>query len=134
VKRIFIPANVSLLLLLLFTISVMAQHSESNSSEDTCAKPIYNRKEVSRPAKITSKPEPIIPEEARAKQVKGRVILTAVLCRTSKVTDIVVVEGLPYGVTEKMIENAQHIKFIPAEKDGQPVSQEQRMEYVININ
>jgi TonB family protein len=115
-------------------MSVVAQNSEPKSSEDTCAKPIYNRKEVTRPAKIISKPEPDIPEEARTKQVKGRVVLTAVLCRTGKVTDIVIVEGLPYGVTEKMIENARRIKFIPAEKDGQPVSQEQRMEYEINMN
>jgi TonB family protein len=123
-----------ILLLLGFSVSVVAQNSESNSNEDTCAKPIYNRKEVTRPAKITSKPEPVIPEEARAKQVKGRVILTAVLCHTGKVTDIVVVEGLPYGVTEKMIENARQTGFTPAEKDEQPVSQEQRFEYEININ
>jgi TonB family protein len=134
VKRILVSANLSLLLIIFFAASIVAQNEESNPSEDSCAKPIYTRKDVSRPAKITSKPEPDIPEEARVKQVKGRVVLTVVLCRTGKVTDIVVVEGLPYGVTEKMIENARQIEFIPAEKDGQPVSQEQRMEYEININ
>jgi len=51
------------------------------------------------------------------------VVLTAVFCKSGRVTDIRVIEGLPYGVTEQAIEAARQTQFTPAEKDGQPVSQ-----------
>jgi hypothetical protein len=51
------------------------------------------------------------------------VVLTAVFCKSGRVTDIRVIEGLPYGVTEQAIEAARQTEFTPAEKDGEAVSQ-----------
>jgi hypothetical protein len=46
-----------------------------------------------------------------------------VLCRSGHVTDIKVVEGLPFGVTEQAVEAVRQAKFTPAVKDRQQVSQ-----------
>ena len=76
-------------------------------------------------------PEPAYTEEARANRAQGRVVLTAVLCSTGKVTEIEVVEYLPHGLTENAIEATRRISFEPAEKDGQPASQ--RITRVMNF-
>jgi TonB family protein len=90
-------------------------------------------KEVTRRAKITHIREPGFTEEARAHGVEGTVVLTAVLCRTGKVTDIKIVEGLPDGLTEKAVESTRGIKFEPAEKGGEVVSQFLRRELHFTI-
>lgn len=61
--------------------------------------------------------------------MRGKVVLSAVLCRSGKVTDVQVVEGLPFGVTERAVEAVRGAKFTPAEKDGQAVSQAVRFEF-----
>ncbi len=104
-----------------------------NQEDETCSGPVYRAKEVTRRAKITYIREPGYPEKARANGVRGRVILTAVLCRTGKVTDIKVVESLPDGLTEETIESTRAIRFEPAEKDGQAVSQTLKRECNFNI-
>jgi hypothetical protein len=43
------------------------------------------------------------------------------------------VRGLPYGLTEKTMEAARHIKFAPAMKDGRPVSLYIQIEYNFNL-
>jgi len=68
-----------------------------------------------------------------AKSVRGVVVLRAVFSSTGQVTDITVISGLPYGLTEKTIEAARRIKFIPAMKDGQNVSTWMLLEYNFNL-
>jgi TonB family protein len=107
----------------IFMIIASGQDGGRKQEEETCSGPVYRVKEVTRRAKIIYIREPGFTEEARAHGVEGTVVLTAVLCRTGKVTDIKVVEGLPDGLTEKAIESTRGIKFEPAEKDGEVVSQ-----------
>ena len=95
----------------------------------SCSGPVYKAKEVSRKAKITSYPPPAgMPAEGEG----GRVVLKVVLCHTGEVTDIEIVEKLHDGLTEKAVEAAKLVKFIPAEKDGQKVSQRARFEYIFS--
>jgi TonB family protein len=51
----------------------------------------------------------------------------------AKVTDIQVVRGLPYGLTEKAVEAAKRIKFKPAEKDGKAVDVRGNVEFTFNL-
>jgi outer membrane biosynthesis protein TonB len=53
--------------------------------------------------------------------------------RTGRVTNIRTVSGLPYGLTEKAINAARKIYFLPAIKDGRRVPQYIRVEYNFNI-
>lgn len=121
-------AVTTLFFLSLLLNAASGQNSSRGQEEETCSEPIYSPKEVSRKAKLTDVPAPEYTEEARAKHVRGTVVLTAVLCRTGKVVDIKVIKGLPYGLTEKAIESTRRITSEPAEKDGEKVSQSLRRE------
>lgn len=122
-----------IILSVLFSVPASAQDAKRNEDKETCEQPVFERKDLKYPAIITSKPEPQYTEEARAHGVHGAVILTAVLCKSGKVTDIFVVKEMPYGITEKVVEAARKIKFVPAEKDGQQVSQTMRLEYNFSL-
>ena len=93
----------------------------------------FRQNEVTSKALITSKPEPGFTEKARKKNVTGVVRLRAVLAADGRVKYILVVKGLPNGLTEKAIEAARQIRFRPATINGRPVSQFVVLEYNFNI-
>lgn len=109
-------------LVLMICASLSAQESGREASQETCAGPIYKASEVSRRVTFSSRPAPSLTDEAMANAVRGQVVLSAVLCTSGRVTDIQVIEGLPFGVTERAIVAALQTEFTPAEKDGQAVS------------
>lgn len=94
---------------------------------------VFSARDVSRKAQVTDKPEPLYTEEARKNQVTGTVTLSMVLNANGTVTNIAAVSRLPDGLTEKAIEAARRIRFIPAEKDGHKVSQYAKIMYNFNI-
>jgi len=94
---------------------------------------IFSGKDVNSKARVTSKPEPQYTEEARKNQVTGTVILRAVFTSSGQVTNISARSGLPYGLTERAIAAARQIKFVPATKDGRPVSMYIQLEYNFNL-
>lgn len=106
---------------------------QEKPAEQHCGGPVYLQTEVTRKARIIRKAEPSYTEEARQKNVRGRVVLTAVMCRTGEVTDIEVVESLPYGMTQKCVDTLRQMKFEVAEKDGEKVSVRVRSEYNFNM-
>ena len=111
---------------LMFCASVSAQEPSPEVSGETCGGPIYKHGEVSRRVAFRYRPSPSLTDEALAHAVRGEVVLSAVLCRSGRVTDIQVIEGLPFGVTERAVEAARQARFAPAEKDGQAVAVETR--------
>ena len=126
-KRNSLFAAAPLLLLLLLMPGAVAR-SQATAVEK-CEGPVYESKEVSRRAVLTSKPAPGFTDEARNNNVCGTMRLSAVFCRTGRVTDIEVVNGLPHGLTEKAVEAIKRVTFTPAEKDGRPASQRIKVEY-----
>jgi TonB family protein len=119
----------TLLMVFGFDAAAIAQGSKIVVNDEKCGGRIYDPKEVSFRPKISSKPSPGFSAEGLAHTVRGRVVLSAVLCRTGKVTDVQVIESLPFGMTEKAIKAARQIKFEPAEKGGRRVSEVTRLEY-----
>jgi TonB family protein len=93
----------------------------------------FTGKEVDTKVRLLSKPEPSYTEEARNKGVEGTVVLKAVFRSSGKITDIRVVQGLPYGLTERAISAARKIKFIPPTKEGQFVSMWIQLEYNFHL-
>ena len=89
----------------------------------------YSPKEVDVKAEVTAKPEPGYTREARRLGVQGVVILKVLLLDDGKLDRVRVVRRLPYGLTENAIRAACEIKFKPAIKGGQPVSQWATLEY-----
>jgi TonB family protein len=124
----------TLILLLLATPIVQTKAGLAQKQEpDTCNGQIFEVKEVTRRAKIKKVKEPAYTEEARAKRVKGTVVLTGVFCLDGKVTNVEVVQRLPYGLTESAVETTRRIEFEPALKDGKTVSQRFRRECSFNL-
>ena len=94
---------------------------------------IFTGKEVTSKARLISKPEPQYTEDARKNQVTGTVVLKVVFSSNGSVSNIRTVSGLPYGLTERAIAAARQIKFVPATKDGHPVSMWMQLEYNFNL-
>jgi TonB family protein len=90
---------------------------------------IYMPDEVDRRAIPVWKPEPSYSPEALDKNVTGNVLLQVVITPTGQVSDATVLKGLGHGLNEKAIEVAKATLFIPAEKNGHPVSQYIKVEY-----
>lgn len=97
------------------------------------AREFYSPREVTQKARLLSRPEPQYTEAARRYRVSGTVVLRAVLSSDGKVIRIVTMRRLPHGLTRKAVEAAQRIRFEPAIKDGQPVSQYIQIEYNFNV-
>jgi TonB family protein len=94
---------------------------------------VFNGKDVTSKARILEKPEPQYTEAARKNQVTGTVVIKAIFSSSGQVTDIHAVSKLPDGLTEKAIAAARQIRFIPATKDGHPVSMYMQLEYNFNL-
>ena len=90
-------------------------------------------RDVDRKARILARAEPQYTDEARTNMVTGTVVLRAVFSTNGQVTNIRVVNGLPYGLTEKAVDAARLIRFSPAMKDGRPVSQYIQIEYNFSL-
>ncbi|MDQ6651255.1 MAG: TonB family protein [Acidobacteriota bacterium] len=94
---------------------------------------VYSGKEVTTKARVLSKPEPTYTESARANQITGTVVLRAIFASDGTVKYILVVSGLPDGLTESAIRSARRIKFSPATLNGRPVSMFIQLEYNFNL-
>jgi TonB family protein len=131
-RRLTNAGLTSLILMPFLIIVALGQQQNQKGNAQTCRGPIYNSQGVTRRAKITRPLDIKITQEALAHNVHGRMIIEAVLCRTGRVTDLRVVESLPYGMTENALEVVRSLTFTPAELNWHTVSQRMRFEFLIN--
>ena len=89
--------------------------------------------EVTTKARVLAKPEPRYTAEARQAQVTGTVVLRVVFSADGIVRHILVLRGLPFGLTESAVEAARGVRFTPATIDGVPVSLFVRLEYNFHL-
>jgi TonB family protein len=94
---------------------------------------VWDAKDLTRKVVVVWKSEPWYTQDARAHRVVGTVVVQAVFGENGYVTDITVVRGLKDGLDESAIEAARNIRFFPAEKDGQRVSQRMMLEYNFDL-
>ncbi|HEX5704948.1 MAG TPA: energy transducer TonB [Pyrinomonadaceae bacterium] len=94
---------------------------------------VYRSPEVSTRPRVIAKPEPQYTEQARRDQVTGTVVLRVVFSSSGQVTNINAVQKLGGGLTEKAIAAARQIRFLPAMRNGQPVSMYMQLEYNFNL-
>lgn len=111
----------------------LASGGGSDCSTAGCGGTAFTVRQVHQRARLLSKPEPQYTEEARRNQVMGTVILRVVFASSGEVTNIQAVKTLPFGLTERAIMAARRIRFVPAMKDGQPVSVHMQLEYNFNL-
>ena len=94
---------------------------------------VFNGREVTSKARVLEKPEPTYTEAARKNQVTGTVTLRAIFSASGQVISISPVSRLPDGLTERAIAAAKSIRFVPATKDGHPVSMWMELQYNFNL-
>ena len=110
------------------------QKFESGAANWAAATPkLFVGREVDKKARLGMKPEPSYTDSARRNDVTGTVVLKCVFSANGSVTNIRTVSGLPHGLTEKAIDAARKIRFIPAIKDGRYVSMWMQLEYNFNL-
>jgi TonB family protein len=107
--------------------------SKGNNPNPDDADRVYNPPDVTQRARVLFKPEPQYTEEARKNSITGVVILRVVFSRTGEVTNIRAMQSLQGGLTEKAIAAARQIRFVPATRNGQPVSMYMQLEYNFNL-
>jgi TonB family protein len=93
----------------------------------------YSGSEVTTRARVLNKPNPSYTEEARRNRTNGSVVLRCIFGANGRVFGFHVVTGLPDGLTQRAVEAARQIKFIPATRDGHPVSMWMQVEYNFNV-
>lgn len=94
---------------------------------------VYKSPEVSTRPRVIAKPEPQYTEQARRDQVTGTVVLRVVFSSRGQVMNIQAIQKLGGGLTEKAIAAARQIRFVPATRNGQPVSMYMQLEYNFNL-
>jgi tetratricopeptide (TPR) repeat protein len=72
-------------------------------------------------------------DAARGAEVQGSVILMATFASDGTIKHILTIQGLSHGLTEQAILAARKIKFIPAMKDGQPITVILQLEYNFSL-
>lgn len=71
---------------------------------------------------VLSKPPVRYTSEAREMKVEGDVVLRVTFMADGKVVVLGVVRGLGHGLDQEAMREAEHIRFRPATRDGQPVN------------
>lgn len=94
---------------------------------------IFNISEVDRKPLIVLRREAQYTDQARRAGVRGIIVVKAVLTASGKVTNVEIIKGLPHGLSESAVAATREMKFIPAVKDGKPVSQYIQMEYSFEL-
>lgn len=95
---------------------------------------VYHARDVTTRARILRKPQPGYPYERRGIPISGKVVLRAVLAADGTVKHIMVLRGLPHGLTESSIKAASQIQFTPSILNGKPVNTFVQLEYNFSFN
>jgi hypothetical protein len=110
---------------------LIAQLPGQDPDDQKCDFPVYKGKELDRKIKILEKPQPDFTSKERREHDRQSVTLTAMFCGSGKVVQIKVKNPVSDSVDAKAIEAAKRIRFVPAEKDGNKVSQALMLEYFV---
>ncbi len=112
--------------------------SQAGNSNQAEGDKVFTARSTVRKAKIKSKPAPKYPEEAVGYGAGALVRLRLILRASGEVTDISTVKvsmtkGAPQDLADAFVREAvraaEKVKFEPAQKDGQAVSQYIILEY-----
>lgn len=130
------PPTRRILLFMLLSALVVASASVARAQETESAtrERVYTREEVGTPAVIVSMPEPVYYNYGeRLLDLTGAVKISVVLSASGRVTDVQILEGLSQNQNFASLKAARRIKFMPATKDGLPVSQSYVASYSFKV-
>jgi hypothetical protein len=123
-----------LLPLALAAAGVCRAQEAAPSAGDAAVERVYTREEVSKPAVIIEMPEPAWQrKQGKVLDVSGTVKLNVILLSNGRVGEVEVVGGLSQAQNFAAVKAARRITFMPATKDGRPVSQLYVAEYNFRV-
>lgn len=119
------------ILFLTLTLTILCADAAGVRAQDaTAAQPaaaqerVYTRDEVGKPAVILSMPDPVYHNSGeKLLDLSGSVKISVVLSASGRVREAQVLEGLSKNQDFAALKAARRITFMPATKDGVPVSQ-----------
>lgn len=112
------------------TAGAKAAEANTPAADGAPAEEVFRGTEVDTKAAIQRPlPEPLYTREARYNGTSGMVALRLTLHSTGKVSEVMVLRGLPDGLTGNAIDTACRVEFTPARKDGRAVSQYVTIEF-----
>lgn len=109
------------------------QTNETKQSEQTDYNRVFSQSEVDTKVQLLAKPKPSYTDSARQNNVQGTVRLRVVFSADGSVGNVSPIQGLSHGLTEQAIAAARRINFVPARKDGRPVSVAVTVEYNFSV-
>ena len=84
---------------------------------------VYGASEVSKKARMITMPHAVYTAEALAAKADDEVRIRLVLAADGSIRNIFPIKSAPYGLTESAVTAALQIRFEPAIRNNQPVSQ-----------
>lgn len=85
------------------------------------------------PLKFLNRPMARYTDKAREANIQGTVTLCALFAANGKVSHIILIKKLGYGLDEEFINAVRQMQFEPATEDGKPVSVVKTMSYSFSI-
>ena len=113
---------------------LLAKYQESSQTSDgqkyvEAQKLLEQQYRETRKPRVIRRVEPVYPADAREKNIKGSVVLTMVVDREGNPQDIKIWKSLYPSMDQAAIEAARQMRFEPALKDGQTVSETLLVEF-----
>jgi TonB family protein len=106
----------------------------SNTDRDPGSpRTVFYHNEVTTKVRVLEKPEPAYTARAKETGVVGTVVLRAIFSADGTVKHILVLSGVPYGLTQQAVSAAKRIRFEPATLNGNKVSTFMQLEYNFNL-
>jgi len=102
------------------SIAVKASDFDARASQPAPTQAV-RQASTEKALEILAKPTPVYPDEARALQIEGEVLLEVEFTATGEIHVLKVVRGLGHGLDEAAARAAQAMRFKPAQRNGQPV-------------
>lgn len=86
-----------------------------------------------KPLKIIAKPRTRYTDSARSKNISGTITLGVVFSADKKISQVLVLSGLGYGLDEEALNSARNIVFEPETENGKPVTVVKTVQYSFTI-
>jgi TonB family protein len=119
-------------LLLLVPGAVARSQSPAPSPSPTpkeCTSPVYETTELDKKAKVTQGPSYDLTDEEIQRNRGSALVGRALLCGSGKITNVgLIYSGAP-DLNEKFLEAIRKVRFVPARKNGENVSQWMQFEF-----
>jgi TonB family protein len=118
------PRPILFLMLLAALVGAAAEVVRAQEGTPATQERVYTREEVGTPAVIVSMPEPVYHNSGeKLLDLTGTVKISVVLSASGRVREVQLLEGLSQNQNFASLKAARRIRFMPATKDGVPVSQ-----------